>query len=72
MKTVIGDIRYYDVSPEDLERFRHEAEILRSQAVQAMFVGVARQIMSGLSVLGRSVYRFVHDLRTHTPMSSRP
>lgn len=64
MKTVIGEIRYYDVSPEDLERFRREAEVLRAQAVRDMTVGVARQIKSGLNAFGRGV------LRAQTPASN--
>ena len=44
MKTENSDIRYYDVSSEDLARYLREAEVLRSQAVQDMFVGAARKV----------------------------
>jgi hypothetical protein len=70
MKTENSDIRYYDVSSEDLARYLREAEVLRSQAVQDMFVGAARKVKLGVNALGRSVSRFFHDLRTHAPMSS--
>lgn len=47
MKPIIGEIAYKDMTPEDIERFIHDAQVMRSEAISEIFKGLGRAI-SGL------------------------
>jgi hypothetical protein len=54
MKPIIGEVSYYDMTPEDLRRHMQEAETLRAHAIREMFVAMLRfparagaRVMSG-------------------------
>jgi len=39
MKPIVGEISYKDMTPEDIARFREEAEEMRAEAVRNMVRG---------------------------------
>ncbi|MEQ8804389.1 MAG: hypothetical protein RLO05_04150 [Rhodospirillales bacterium] len=44
MKTIIGQTSYKEISPEELTRHLHEAELLRAEAVRDHFFALGRAI----------------------------
>ncbi len=59
MKQIVGEISYKDVTPEDLKRFRIEAEKMRSEAIRSMFSAIGHGIASGVT-------RILHSFRSIT------
>ncbi|MEQ9559004.1 MAG: hypothetical protein RIG67_24775 [Rhodospirillales bacterium] len=44
MKTIVGHTTYKEISPEELTRHLHEAELLRAEAVRDHFFSLGRAI----------------------------
>lgn len=44
MKPIIGEIKYPDMSQEEINRYMREAELLRAEAVRGMFKAVFRGV----------------------------
>lgn len=44
MKEIIGHTSYKEISPEELTRHLHEAELLRAEAVRDQFFALGRGI----------------------------
>ena len=44
MKPIIGEIAYKDMTPQDIERYMHEAQVMRSAAISELFKGIRRAI----------------------------
>ena len=44
MKPIIGELSYKDMTPEDIERFMRDAQVMRSAAIQAFFRSAGRSI----------------------------
>jgi|GEM_PF-1167638 len=57
MKPIIGEISYKDMTPEDIARFREEAEEMRAEAIREMVKGVYRSF-------AHAVVRAAHGFRS--------
>lgn len=57
MKPIIGQTTYKELSPEELTRLMHEAEILRAEAVRDSFFAAFAGIKFGALALARLVRR---------------
>jgi len=56
MKPIVGEISYKDMTPEDIARFREEAEVMRAEAIRDMFLASYR-------ALAHTVVRVTHGFR---------
>ena len=54
MKPIIGEISYKDMTSEDINRFIHEAKVMRSAAIQELFKGLARAIVGLVKLPAKS------------------
>lgn len=45
MKPIIGEISYKDMTPEDIEHFMYEAQVMRSAAIHDLFKSAGRSIV---------------------------
>ena len=44
MKPIIGEVAYKDMTPEDIERFIRDAQVMRSAAIAELFKSLGRTI----------------------------
>ncbi|MAO56004.1 MAG: hypothetical protein CMM61_09915 [Rhodospirillaceae bacterium] len=63
MKDIIGHTSYKEISPEDLTRALHEAEILRAESVRDHFFALGRLISRTTS----GIREFFGGLVHHKP-----
>lgn len=68
MKPIIGSTTYKEISPEEMTRLLHEAEILRAEAVRDSLFAAFRGIKSALKVVRKAVIG-LHD---HAPSEAKP
>jgi hypothetical protein len=71
MKPIVDKITYKEISPEDLERFRREAEVMRTEEVHKMFAAIYRGVGHAVVRLGRTFRAVVSNPGIHTPSRAR-
>ena len=65
MTPIVGKTSYKDLTPEELERFRREAEIMRAEAITSMFRTVFGAIGHAVAALFRLAERTVTGPTSH-------
>jgi len=54
MEPIIGKVSYKDLTPEEIDRFKREAELMRVEAIHDMF----RTIFQSIGHAAVAIFRF--------------